>query len=70
MADAKEPVHVRYVCVNRLPDYCGECPLMRQHNGVDAECTVVDPLKSDIVGNPYDMTYRRSDCPLIVEEKC
>lgn len=47
MLDDRESVCVRYVCVNRFPDSCGECP---------------------IVGNPKDMTYRRSDCPLLVTE--
>lgn len=69
--DNKEPVRVRYVCVNRIPNSCGECPMLiinYGYNGFDYFCGVVDPLKNHIVGNPNDMTYRRSDCPLLVTE--
>lgn len=66
MADMKEPVRVRYVCVNRLPDCCGECPLLDDFYN---SCAAIDQRKSYITGDPHSMTYRRSDCPLMVEAK-
>ena len=67
MSDMKEPVRIRYVCVNRLPDCCGECPILNRQNNT---CAVIEPYKSRIIGDPNAMTYRRSDCPLLVEAKC
>lgn len=67
MADKKDPVCVRYVCVNRLPDFCGECPLLDMTYN---SCLGINKDKNGIEGNPSAMTYRRSDCPLMVEEKC
>ena len=68
MLDDRESVCVRYVCVNRFPDSCGECPFAVTQDGYSFSCVAVDPLKCNIVGNPKDMTYRRSDCPLLVTE--
>lgn len=62
-------IHVISVEVNRIPQNCGECPLMSYERYDDAVCTALPRDKREIAGNPYDMTYRRSDCPLIVVEE-
>lgn len=55
---------IKEVLVDKIPDNCGECCLL-----VDAIneyiCPVVPKEISRIIGSPYDMTYRRSDCPLV-----
>lgn len=65
MADNREVVEVRQIFVNRLPDNCGECPLMQYINDSPVCCALPESVW-DLTGNPYDMTYRRSDCKMYV----
>lgn len=51
------------IIVNEKPASCGECLLMICRNE-QYICSVLPAEKYEIVGNPYAMTYRRSDCPL------
>lgn len=51
------------VIVNEKPESCGDCSLMFCRNN-QYICSVLPTEKYEIVGNPYAMTYRRSDCPL------
>lgn len=59
------------VIVDEIPTNCGECVLMQYINDSPKCCGIqnTDDNKyhNDIAGNPYDMTYRRSDCPLAKE---
>lgn len=65
MADNREAVEVRRIIVNRLPDNCGECPLM-QYIDDDPVCCALPSFRWHLTGNPCDMTYRRSDCKMAV----
>ena len=65
MAENREEVVVRHIIVNRLPKNCGECPLM-QCIGGDHVCCAIPKYTWSLAGNPYDMTYRRSDCKMMV----
>ncbi len=53
------------VFVDRIPENCGQCVLMGYINDEHPVCYgIANPVIREIVGNPYDMKYRRSDCPL------
>lgn len=54
---------VNEVLVDEIPKSCGECCLLTMTDS-GYICPVVPRDISDITGSPYDMTYRRSDCPL------
>lgn len=56
-------IEIRSVIVNKIPESCGECPLM-QYIKDNPVCVGIDPEKWEITGSPYDMKYRRSDCKL------
>lgn len=60
---------IKEIVVDKIPENCGDCLLMRylSYDG-SPHCTGIDYRKSEILGNPYAMKYRRSDCPLKVEE--
>lgn len=71
-----EAATVKKVVVDNMPASCGECPLFRvNYHGICYYCSCGALPKGDnnrkvtIESNPYDMTYRRSDCPLVVEDK-
>lgn len=57
--------------VDEMPKSCGQCPLMDYTAADYPVCygIVRDNAEStdirEIQGNPYDMQYRRSDCPLV-----
>ena len=54
------------VHVDEIPEGCGGCALMGYVNDDYPVCYgITDTDRREIVGNPYDMKYRRSDCPLI-----
>lgn len=55
------------VTVDRVPDNCGICYLMRWHNNDQPMCCALPDDVNNIQGNPYDMNYRRSDCPLVAK---
>ena len=53
------------VMLDEIPENCGVCPFMKYIN----DKPVCFGLRScnynaELTGNPYDMDYRRSDCPL------
>lgn len=52
------------VIVDEIPKSCGCCGLMRYTNNDIPRCCVLAEDINEIVGNPLDMKYRRSDCPL------
>lgn len=57
------------ITVDKMPESCGKCCLMRYINNDIPICCGIPDGKNEITGNPNDMNYRRSDCPL-VERKC
>lgn len=60
---------VQKVIVDEVPENCGDCSLMRYINDNPVCCALARPdYRAELAGNPYDMDYRRSDCPL-EEEK-
>ena len=50
--------------VDEIPENCGKCPFMQYLYDFPKCVAITDENKWDIEGNPYDMKYRRSDCPL------
>lgn len=53
------------VIVNVIPEGCGACPMMTYSKYGEWPCCAALPEEiNSIEGNPYDMKYRRSDCPL------
>lgn len=49
----------------KSPQSCGQCALMGYISDDYPVCYgIADPEIREITGNPYDMKYRRSDCPL------
>lgn len=52
------------VTVDRVPENCGDCCLMRYKNSDQPMCCALPDDVNEIQGNPCDMKYRRSDCPL------
>jgi hypothetical protein len=54
------------IMVDAMPKSCGSCPLCGYTNDDFPVCYgVADKQIWRIEGNPCDMQYRRSDCPLI-----
>ena len=54
------------ITVDAVPKSCGSCPLCGYINSDFPVCYgVADKQIWRIEGNPCDMQYRRSDCPLI-----
>ena len=54
------------ITVDAMPKSCGDCPLCGYINAVFPVCYgIADQEVRYIEGNPCDMKYRRSDCPLI-----
>lgn len=53
------------VIVDEIPKSCGDCSLMEyvKDKPVCFGLRGCD-YKAELTGNPYDMDYRRSDCPL------
>lgn len=53
------------VIVDEIPESCGDCPLMEYVNDSPVCCGLRrHDYNAELAGNPYDMDYRRSDCPL------
>lgn len=59
-------IEIRSVIVNKMPENCGECPLMQYIRDSHAVCTALPEEYWEIEGDPYNMKYRRSDCKLVV----
>lgn len=55
------------ITVDEIPKSCGDCMFMKYINDWSKCCALPDEV-NDISGSPYDMNYRRSDCPLSVSE--
>ncbi len=54
------------ITVDAMPKSCGDCPLCGYTNDDFPVCYgVADKQIWRIEGNPCDMQYRRSDCPLL-----
>lgn len=54
--------------VDFMPEGCGDCPMMQYSRYGEWPCCVALPEEiNGIEGNPCDMKYRRSDCPLCIE---
>ncbi len=59
---------VHKVIVDEIPIGCGRCSFMQYINDTPMCCALAkNDYRAEIVGNPYDMDYRRSDCPLMEE---
>lgn len=56
-------IRIKKAFVNDMPSCCGECPLMIYTYDTPI-CTALPEEVREIQGNPYAMTYRRSDCVL------
>lgn len=53
------------ICVDEVPESCGRCPFMEYIEDFYPCCVAItDKTIRALEGNPYDMHYRRSDCPL------
>lgn len=55
------------ITVDEMPKSCGECFFMKYISDFPKCCALPDEI-NNIEGSPYDMKYRRSDCPLESEE--
>lgn len=53
------------IVVDEIPESCGKCWMMRYINNDIPVCSGIPDGKNEITGNPNDMNYRRSDCPLV-----
>lgn len=53
------------ITVDAMPKSCGSCPLCGYNSDFPVCYGVADQEIWYIEGNPCDMKYRRSDCPLI-----
>ncbi len=58
------------IAVNKMPQYCYECPMMAM--GASYYCEAINIMNNgtdpSLGKSPFDMPFRRHDCPLIVEE--
>lgn len=62
-----EPCKVIRVIVDKIPTGCGDCPMMQYIRDSYAVCIALPEDVYELAGNPYDMMYRRIDCPLRLE---
>lgn len=60
-------MQIKKIIVDEVPESCGACWLMRYRNNDIPTCSGIDDDHNEIAGNPNDMKYRRSDCPLVAE---
>lgn len=59
-------MNIYKVVVDELPHNCGQCALMGYVSESYPVCyAIANKQIREIEGNPYDMKYRRSDCPLV-----
>lgn len=57
------------VKVDEIPNSCGECCLMEYISDTYPVCCALPEEIREISGSPYDMKYRRHDCPLECEKE-
>lgn len=61
---------IKKIIVDEIPESCGDCCLMAYKNNSYPVCYgISDEAKRKLAENPFDMCYRRSDCPLCKEEQ-
>lgn len=59
-------MNIYRVVVDEIPKSCGGCALMVYESESYPVCyAIANKQIREIEGNPYDMKYRRSDCPLV-----
>lgn len=59
-------MNIYRIVVDEVPKSCGGCALMGYESNSYPVCYAIgDKRIREIEGNPYDMQYRRSDCPLV-----
>lgn len=59
-------MNIYKVVVDELPHNCGQYISIKYVSDSYPVCYgIVDKRIREIEGNPYDMQYRRSDCPLV-----
>ena len=61
------PMKIKEIIVDEMPESCGKCCLMKYSKSDFPFCAGIDDGHNEITGNPNDMKYRRSDCPLVVK---
>ena len=59
---------IKKILVDEIPPNCGECWIMRYANGSYPICSGLPDDINELTGNPCDMNYRRSDCPLELDK--
>lgn len=59
-------MNVFRVVVDKVPTTCGFCHFARHNDSGQPMCCVLPDNINEIQGNPKEMQYRRSDCPLVV----
>lgn len=68
---SEDPIKITHitVTVNRMPRYCHECPMLVM--GASFYCAAINIMDNgtdpSLGKHPFDMPFRRHDCPLIVE---
>lgn len=60
-------MEIKRIVADQKPESCGKCWLMRYRNSDTPICCGIPDGCNEIAGNPMDMNYRRSDCPLVEE---
>lgn len=58
---------INRIIVDEIPKTCGECWLMRFDSKENSRCSGIPDEDNYITGSPEEMSYRRSDCPLVRE---
>lgn len=58
-------MNVLRVIVDKVPTTCGFCHFARHNDSGQPMCCVLPDDINKIQGNPKEMQYRRSDCPLV-----
>lgn len=70
----EQVMKITAIFVDEVPNNCGECILMKYIYDRPQCCALPDEKDNiknynNIEGNPIDMRYRRSDCPLSIYER-
>ena len=60
---------IKKILVDEVPQGCGDCCLFGLVSDSYYICYAVQREVAEIVGDPYSMKYRRSDCPLVKSEE-
>jgi hypothetical protein len=60
-------MEIKRIIVDQVPKSCAACTLLEVY-GDSAKCFGVNENRY-LTGNPFEMTYRRSDCLLVADEK-